>query len=92
MRIIYGHKKYTELELGNVNIMLSVPHNGILKPVDIQNRDSDPYGSFKADRNTRRLGVLVRNELESLFLSKRGKIAVPFLLVNNLHRLVIYIA
>ena len=85
-RLIYGHKKYTELELGNVNILLSVPHNGTLRPADIKNRDSDVFGSLKSDNNTRRLGLGVRNELENLFLTRKARHAVPFMIVNNLHR------
>jgi hypothetical protein len=85
-RVIYGYKNYTEIELGNVNILISVPHNGVLRPQDIQNRDSDQFGNIKADSNTKRLGIGLKNELENLFYERRNKIAVPFIIMNNLHR------
>lgn len=31
--VIYGHNKYTQIELGNINILISVPHDGFLRPV-----------------------------------------------------------
>lgn len=39
--IISGYKYYTNLEVGNVNILLSAPHNGELKPSDIADRVLD---------------------------------------------------
>lgn len=33
LKPIFGYKNYTEAELGNVNIMISSPHSGLLKPV-----------------------------------------------------------
>ncbi|XP_019405343.1 PREDICTED: uncharacterized protein LOC109319943 [Crocodylus porosus] len=37
---IYGHNNYTEYQLGNMNIIISVPHGGAMEPEDIPDRDA----------------------------------------------------
>ena len=33
---MYGLKNYTQFQQGNINIMISVPHNGYLTPVNFK--------------------------------------------------------
>ena len=40
-QIIFDDDSYTEFHTGNVNILLSVPHDGQLRPTSITNRSSD---------------------------------------------------
>jgi hypothetical protein len=39
--VIYGTKNYTVLEVGNINLLLSIPHDGNLKPTNIKDRTVD---------------------------------------------------
>jgi hypothetical protein len=83
--IVNGYKNYTEMHLGNVNILISIPHDGWLRPTHITDR-VDVLGNLKRDLNTRRFGLTLSEELGSLFLSKTGTTALPFVVMNNLHR------
>ena len=83
---INGYKNYTQLEMGNINILISIPHDGSLKPADIPDRDSDALGNLKSDLNTRKFGQVVRDELMILFLTRVGMNVRPFVIYNNLHR------
>ncbi|CAF0795964.1 unnamed protein product [Brachionus calyciflorus] len=85
--IIYGYKNYTELELGDVNILISVPHDGYLRPTDIPNRENDRNGNLKSDKSTRKFANFLQEELKNLFLKYRGIKANPFVIINNLHRI-----
>lgn len=38
--ILFGHKNYTEYQVGNMNLILSVPHGGSLEPRDIPDREA----------------------------------------------------
>lgn len=78
---IYGNNNYTVFYSGNVNILISIPHDGPLLPSDITNRTSDSAGNLVTDYNTRKLGLFLRDELAKLL----GK--TPFAVVNNLHRI-----
>lgn len=78
-----GYKNYTGMETGTVNILISVPHNGNFKPSDIPDRVDT---SLLSDTNTRRLANVLRDELQKLFWNFKGKIAIPFLVFNYLHR------
>jgi hypothetical protein len=40
-QIIFDDNSYTEFHSGNVNILLSVPHDGQLRPTSITNRTAD---------------------------------------------------
>jgi len=62
-------KRYTEIDLGNLNILISVPHDGPLKPPGIQDREKDQNGNFKNDLNTRKIAKILRDELTALFLN-----------------------
>ena len=83
---VLGYKGYTELELGNINILLSVPHDGALRPVDIPDR-SDPLGNVLRDSNTRNFAQVLRDELSSLLSSQYGYNVKLFVVYNNLHRI-----
>lgn len=80
---INGYKNYTTLETGNINIIISVPHNGNLKPTNIPDRVD---ANVANDLNTRRLANVLRSELQRLFWVENGLTATPFLIANNLHR------
>ena len=77
-----GYKGYTQLELGNVNILISVPHDGILKPKNIKNRTGEK--NIKSDYNTRKFADTLRKELSNLFLTRKAINASPFIIYNNL--------
>jgi hypothetical protein len=79
---IYGDKQYIQSELGNINILLSVPHDGYMSPSSIPNRTA--YSPI--DYNTRVFAQLVRNELSVLFSKHPTYVAKPFVVYNNLHR------
>lgn len=85
-KFVYGYKNYTELEIGNLNILLSVPHDGSLRPNEIPNRDKDLNGNLKNDKNTRKFTKKLKNELEILFSNQYGVEFAPFAIYNNLHR------
>lgn len=76
----FGIKNYTEFELGNLNILISVPHGGNLYPIDIPDRTEDGLGNFKGDFNTRPFGEELSAQLFDLF----GQTA--YMVFNNLHR------
>ena len=80
-QIFYDDEKYTEFHSGNLNILLSVPHDGLLKPDSITDRASDISNNLKGDYNTRKLGLLIRSKLTSLI--NDGK-KTPFMIFNNL--------
>ena len=81
-QVIYGYLNYTEYHVGNFNIMISIPHDGYLKPRNIPDRTSTDAGII--DYNTWKLGTMVVDELIKLF-GQENKI--PHLVVNNLHRI-----
>ena len=83
---IQGHRGYTTMYLGNLNILISAPHGGTLKPNDIV----DSFNSNKNDRETRLVAELVRHEISELFEDcTDGSTPAPFLIVNNLARYVL---
>jgi hypothetical protein len=86
LNIINGYKNYTQLEVGNLNILLSVPHDGYLRPDDINNRTNDALGNLLNDLNTRKIAQIIRDELMILFLVRNGINARPYIIYNNLHR------
>lgn len=80
---IYGYKNYTAIDIGNINIIFGVPHDGTLKPSNIQDRTQ---GDIIADSNTRKLADSIRSELSAKLSAQLGFQAVPFIVYNNLHR------
>lgn len=78
-----GYKGYTQLDLGNINVLISVPHDGYLRPKDISDRNE---ANIVTDYNTRKFADVLKTELSDLFFSRRGIKASPFIIYNNLHR------
>ena len=86
VNVINGYKNYTQLEVGNINLLISVPHDGYLKPENINNRTNDSLGNLLNDLNTRKIAQTIRDELMILFLVRNGINARPYVIYNNLHR------
>ena len=86
VKIIDGYKNYTQLEIGNINLLISIPHEGYLRPEEINNRTNDALGNLLNDLNTRKIGQIIRDELMILFLANKGINARPYVIYNNLHR------
>lgn len=38
--VIFGHNNFTEYQVGNMNLILSVPHGGSMEPKDIPDREA----------------------------------------------------
>ena len=70
------------MELGNINILISVPHDGHLRPDDIQYRKVNDKG----DLNTRMFAKVIQEELKQLFLAYQNSVIFPFIVFNNLNR------
>lgn len=68
--------------MGDLNILLSVPHDGMLEPSTITTRITDSSNNLKNDYNTRKFAYFMRDEFKALFQNKS-----PFLVINNLHRI-----
>lgn len=82
---LFGFKNYIEWEKGNINIIISSPHDGYLKPDSIPDRTPQD-GTSTIDFNTRIVTQSLANELSKLFSLKTGSTKKPFVLYNNLHR------
>ena len=78
------------MELGNVNILISVPHDGFLKPESVHDRSNKSIrekGLFILnDTNTRPFSKIIKRELSTLFSSNKNVKVKPFVIFNNLHR------
>lgn len=85
---IQGHKSYITLLTGNVNILISAPHGGSLSTLDMMSNVLE--NSTKNDLNTKKVAILVREELSALFRECNDTKSVPFLIYNNLLRFVVY--
>jgi hypothetical protein len=89
-QVVYGFKNYTEMVLGDLNILISVPHDGLLRPAAISNRTEDSIGNLISDFNTRKFANVLRSELVSLFANNKTANSqgghYPFIIYNNLHR------
>jgi hypothetical protein len=79
--VIGATKNYTEFTFGTMNLLISVAHDGTLKPSSIADRDT--AGN---DVGTRSFAQSVIKELTSLFSAKYGKSLAPFTIFNNLDR------
>ncbi len=74
------------MTIGNLNILISVPHDGPLKPEDIHDREKDSNGNYKNDSNTRKVARVLSEELTRLFSIDKESLISPFVIYNNLHR------
>ena len=77
-----GLKDYTGIFLGDLNILITAPHGGLLKPADIQSRTEKTLG----DSNTLNLAIELKNQLSSIFKSNGFINNQPFLAYNKLNR------
>ncbi|CAF0770569.1 unnamed protein product [Brachionus calyciflorus] len=76
----FGSKGYTEFKTGNINILISIPHDGGLKPVSIIDRPKEINDTMPRDLNTRPFAEELAAELNRLTFK------TPFMVFNNLHR------
>ena len=86
--VLNGYKNYTQLSLGNINIILSAPHGGNLTPVNIANRTEDALGNLVDDMNSKEIAKVIRRELNSLFQRANVSNSMPFMIENKLRRLI----
>ncbi|MCX6145518.1 MAG: hypothetical protein NTZ35_20110 [Ignavibacteriales bacterium] len=75
---VFGKNGFIEYVMGNLPIVISVPHGGYLKPSTIPNRVLGTAGH--QDTNTQELA----REIIELFRTQTGK--VPHVIINRLHR------
>ena len=90
---INGYKGYNTLEIGNMNLFITAPHNGALAPADIPDRrnvtDEGVVLSdfaYLTDLNTKSMAKVIRDELVALFKLNKNIDATPHLLYTNLMR------
>ena len=76
-----GVAKNSEFTFGNMNLLISVAHDGALKPSSIADRDT-----ANNDVGARSFAQSVFKELTSLFSVKYSKPLAPFTIFNNLDR------
>ena len=82
----FSFNNYTKFISGNVNIILSAPHEGPLRPDDIPDRTYDKLGNIVSDGRTSLIAEMTRDELTKLFAANGLPNVRPFLIMNNLHR------
>lgn len=73
-----GRKQYAEYMTGSLPLVITAPHGGDLRPVEIPDRG---YGVTGTDRNTRDLALRIRQALHD----RTG--AYPHLIISHLHRI-----
>jgi hypothetical protein len=83
---IKGTNDFTDIELGNINILISIPHDGSLIPNYITNRTYDIYNKMNRDWYTKLVADGIRDELSNLFRLNLGIEVSPFIVSNHLHR------
>jgi N-formylglutamate amidohydrolase len=74
----FGENNYIEYVAGDLPIILSAPHGGLLTPDDIPDRT---YGSRGRDRNTQELA----RSIISAIHNRTG--GYPHIIINRLHRI-----
>jgi len=75
---MFGKNDFIEYVVGNLPIIISVPHGGYLKPENIPDRDLGTPG--RQDTGTQELA----REIVAEFRDRTGK--VPHVIINRLHR------
>ena len=73
----FGDNSYVEYIAGDLPIILSAPHGGLLKPADIPDRT---YGTTGRDMNTQELA----RSIQSAIHNRTG--GYPHIIINRLHR------
>ena len=79
---INGYNGYTTFYPGNINILISAPHGGTLKPFQTPESVNKPSGG----EGTRELAFNVGYELNSFFHTVGKPYGKPFVVLNNLDR------
>ncbi len=74
----FGENNYIEYLAGDLPIILSAPHGGLLKPADIPDRT---YGTTGRDLNTQELA----RSIQSAIHNRTGR--YPHIIINRLHRI-----
>jgi hypothetical protein len=86
-QVISSPNNYSTLIVGNINLVLTVPHSGsiIVKGWPIR---VDELGNIFRDTNTETLTMAVVKKLNQLFQQKFNttKQILPFVVISNLHR------
>lgn len=77
-----GHNEYTGIVLGDMNILISAPHGGLLKPDNIEDRTATNYGDYNTLKFAHELRKKIENKFQAAGLTKHS----PFLVYNELHR------
>lgn len=78
-QIIYGANNYTEYHIGNLPIVISVPHGGYLLPSTLPNRTCNNAVGV-TDENT----IELAQQIDSAFVKATG--CHPYIIYCNLHR------
>ncbi len=78
-QIIYGSNNYNEYHIGNLPIIISVPHGGNLTPAGIPDRTCNNAVTV-TDMNT----IELAQQIDSAFVIATG--CHPHIIYNNLHR------
>jgi hypothetical protein len=73
----YGRNEYVRYDVGDLPIILSAPHGGKIKPLEIYDRT---YGVTVTDYNTRELTETITAVFQSVFGAR------PHVIINNLSR------
>lgn len=77
----YSDKEYIEFFTGNMPLILTVPHGGLLVPATIPNRNCAGCVTVM-DTNTQELGRLIAEEVKKI----TGGSCFPHLIINRLRR------
>jgi hypothetical protein len=77
----YSEKEYIEYFAGNMPLILTVPHGGLLVPSTIPNRNCSGCVTVM-DTNTQELGRLIADEIKNI----TGGNCFPHLIINRLRR------
>jgi N-formylglutamate amidohydrolase len=78
--VYYGQQQFVEYRTGNLPVILSVPHGGYLKPIEIPDRNCTGC-SYVMDANTQELA----RTIDSILTIQTG--CSPHLIINRLHRI-----
>jgi hypothetical protein len=76
---------YSGINIGSINILLTVPHDGYLMPDGWPNR-TDKLGNIRRDSFTMNFTQAVSDELSALFLNRTQIAYRPFVAYSNIHR------
>ena len=88
--VITDSTGYSQMEIGNINILITSPHGGYLEPSNIMNRTSLTISGNRAvttpDGNTLNTSRIITDELSALFKRKYGADIRPYYIHTKLRR------